>query len=195
VTDRASQATVESGRANPDAKHPGLAVLGYSPAAMYLARTPPPNVTAIVTIHGRREFAVPSAAGVPRLDLSFDDVDVPPPDDDVAQIRSAARRRWAAEIGLSETAPTPADAAGIIDFARAIHESDGVVLCHCGAGMSRAPAAALILLATWRGPGAEAECAGELRRLCPAAAPHAGLVRFADAILEREGKLLAALRG
>jgi len=161
---------------------------------MYLACTPPPNVTAIVSIHGRREFAVASAPGVPRLDLTFDDVDVPAPDDDVGQLRAAARRRWAAEIGLSETGPTPADAAAIIEFGRAIQGSDGIVLCHCGAGMSRAPAAALILLATWLGPGTEAESVADLRRLCPAAAPHTGLVRFADAILEREGKLLAALR-
>jgi predicted protein tyrosine phosphatase len=185
---------VESSPANPYARHPDLAVLGYSHAAMYLARTPPPNVTAIVSIHGRREFAVASAPGVPRLDLSFDDVDVPGIDDDVAQLRAAARRRWAAEIGLTETPPTPADAAAIIDFARRVQGSNGVVLCHCGAGISRGPAAALILLATWRGRGTKTECIRELRRLCPAAAPHAGLVRFADTILEREGKLLAALR-
>ena len=124
---------------------------------MYLARTPAPNVTAVVSIHGRREFAVPSAPGVPRLDLAFDDVDVPGPNDDVGQIRAGARRRWAAENGLTETAPTPADAAALVAFARAIQGNGGVVLCHCGAGMSRAPAAALILLATWRGPGTEAD--------------------------------------
>jgi len=174
--------------------HPALAVFGYSQAAMFLARTPPPNVTAVLSIHGRREFAVPSAPGVRRLDLCFDDVDVPETDDDVGRLRAAARRRWAAEVGLSERPPTPADAAAVIDFARAMQGTKGIVLCHCGAGMSRAPAAALIFLATWRGPGTEAECVAELRRLCPAAAPHASLVRFADGMLDRQGALTAALR-
>jgi predicted protein tyrosine phosphatase len=149
--------------------HPTLAVFGYSQAAMFLARTPPPNVTAVVSIRGRREFGVPTVPGVRRLDLCSDDVDVPGIDDDVGRLRADARRRWAAEVGLTEFAPTPADAAAIIDFARALQGTEGIVLCHCGAGMSRAPAAALILLATWRGPGTEAECITELRRLCPAA--------------------------
>jgi predicted protein tyrosine phosphatase len=174
--------------------HPALAVFGYSQAAMFLARTPPPNVTAVLFIHGRREFAVESAPGVRRLDLCFDDVDVPADDDDVGRARAAARRRWAADVGLCETPPARADVAAIIDFARDVQGTEGIVLCHCGAGMSRAPAAALILLATWRGPGTEGECVAELRQLCTAVAPHSGLVRFADATLKRGGKLLDALR-
>jgi predicted protein tyrosine phosphatase len=191
---QAQRRDLEPDISTPDRPHPDLAVFGYSQAAMYLARTPAPNVTAIVSIHGRREFAVPSAPGVPRLDLSFDDVDVPAPDDDVGQIRAAARRRWAAEVGLTETPPTRADAAAIIHFGRSVQGNNGVVLCHCGAGMSRAPAAALILLATWRGPGREQKCVRDLRRVRPAAAPHVGLVRLADGILARRGKLVEALQ-
>ena len=59
--------------------------------------------------------------------------------------------------------------------------------------MSRAPAAALLCLAAWAGPGAEAECVEAVLRLRRGAVPHVGLVRFADALLGRGGKLTDAV--
>ena len=150
------------------------------------------DVAAIISIHGGREFGV--EADVPhRLDLMFDDVEVAAADDPMALLRVTSRQRWAEQNGLAETAPTRADAAGIIRFAREVRAVRGIVLCHCGAGMSRAPAAALVCLATWRGPGTEAECVEEVLRLRRGAAPHAGLVRLADDLLGRAGKLCGAL--
>jgi predicted protein tyrosine phosphatase len=67
-----------------------------------------------------------------------------------------------------------------------------MILCHCGGGMSRAPAAALICLAAWRGPGSEADCVTEILKLRRGAAPHRGLVRFADEVLGRRGRLVHA---
>jgi predicted protein tyrosine phosphatase len=173
--------------------HPRVVILGYSEAAMYLGRAPRPPLAGIISIHGRREHGV-EAHAPHRLDLAFDDVEVPAQGDVLAMVRASARRRWASENGVVETPPTEADAAAIIDFARATEDSDGVVLCHCGGGMSRAPAAALICLAAWNGPGAEVRCAREVLTLRRGAVPHAGLVRFADQALGRNGALMNALQ-
>jgi predicted protein tyrosine phosphatase len=175
--------------------HPSLAIFGYSEAAMFLRDTPLPKIAGIISIHGRREFGVEFDA-TPRLDLSFDDVEVVSPNDTVAMQRALARKRFADQNGLAETAPVPGDAASIIEFAEEVGDRAvdvSIVLCHCGAGMSRAPAAALICLAVWRGAGAERDCVEEVVRLRRGAVPHVGLVRFADELLEREGRLLGAL--
>src|SRR5688500_1170543 len=74
--------------------HPSLVILGYSEAAMFLRGTPPPNVRAIISVHGPREFGV-EAALPHRLDLGFDDVDVPAEGDIDAIHRAAARKQWA----------------------------------------------------------------------------------------------------
>lgn len=172
--------------------HPKLAVLGYSEAAMFLRGTPKPNVSGIISIHGVREFGV--EADVPhRLDLTFDDVEVAAPDDMMAMQRAMSRKRWAEQNGLAAVAPVRADAEAIVRFADAVRDVDGVVLCHCGGGMSRAPAAALICLSVWRGAGCEAECMTEIQKLRRGAVPHVGLVRFADDLLCRDGKLVAAV--
>jgi predicted protein tyrosine phosphatase len=172
--------------------HPQLAVYGYSEAAMFLRRTPAPNVRAIISIHGSREFGV-EATAADRLDLTFDDVEVAVVDDMLAMQRALSRKRWAEQNGLFEVPPTSADAAAIIEFADTVRDSDGIVLCHCGGGMSRAPGAALICLAAWRGRGFETECVADVLKLRRGAVSHVGLVRFADELLGCGGKLVAAL--
>src|SRR3982750_433823 len=137
--------------------HPALVVLGYSEAAMFLRGPAGGDVTAIISIHGRREFGV-EAEVVRRLNLSFDDVEVPAPGDVMGMQRAVSRRRAAEQNGLSEVAPTASDAESIIRFAESVRDEGGIVLCHCGGGMSRAPAAALICVAGWRGAGREVGC-------------------------------------
>jgi predicted protein tyrosine phosphatase len=160
---------------------------------MFLRATPPPNVSAIISIHGGREFGV-EADVRHRLDLAFDDVEVAAAGDDVEALqRAMSRKRWAEQNGVAEVPPVKADAAPIIEFARTVRDVDGVVLCHCNAGMSRAPAAALICLSVWRGMGSEAECVADVQRLRRGAVPHAGLVRLADELLGRGGRLVRAL--
>jgi predicted protein tyrosine phosphatase len=177
-------------------EHPSLTILGYSQAAMFLRGERQPDVAGVISIHGAREFGVDAPRVAHRLDLVFDDVDVAPAaSDDVAAVqRAAVRRRWAEQIGLIETPPVRADVAAIIEFAKRVQGVDGLLLCHCGAGMSRAPAAASICLAVWRGTGAEDECIAEVRRIRPGASPHPGLVRFADELLGRGGALVRAAR-
>ena len=171
---------------------PPLSILGYSEAGMFLRGPSGRDVASVISIHGRREFGV-EADVAHRLDLTFDDVEVAAADDPMSLLRVTSRRRWAERNGLIEAAPTAADAAAIVRFAREVRGIEGIVLCHCGGGMSRAPAAALICLATWRGAGAEAQCVEEVFRLRRGAVPHAGLVRFADELLGRGGKLCSAL--
>lgn len=175
-------------------RHPAVAIGGYSEAAMLLRATPAPNIGAIISIHGVHEFGV-EADIARRLDLSFDDVDVPIPGDVVSLQRAHARKRWAAQNGLIEVPPGADDAAAVIKFAESIRDVDGIVLCHCGGGMSRAPAAALICLAVWRGEGCESACADEIKRVRPSARPHFGLITFADELLGRNGKLIRAVAG
>jgi predicted protein tyrosine phosphatase len=172
--------------------HPQLAVFGYSEAAMFLRGTPKPHVTGIISIHGAREFGVEEEVSR-RLDLSFDDVEVAARDDMIAMQRAMSRKRWAEQNGLTEIAPVRADVEAIIRFADTLRDAGGVVLCHCGGGMSRAPAAALICLCVWRGTGCEAGCVTEILESRRGAVPHVGLVRFADELLSRDGKLVAAL--
>jgi predicted protein tyrosine phosphatase len=171
---------------------PALAVLGYSGAAMFLRRVPASDIAGVISIHGHREFGVEAGVAC-RLDLTFDDVEVAPPGDVQAIERVMARKRWAEQNGLFEVAPTPEDVAAIIRFAEIVRGTSGTLLCHCGGGMSRAPAASLICLATWRGPGAERECVGEVLGLRRGAIPHAGMIRFADELLGRNGRLVRAL--
>ena len=174
--------------------HPQVIILGYSEAAMFAHGVSRPGLTGIISIHGAREFGVEAAAGR-RIDLQFDDIEVAPPCDMAAMQRVISRRRWAQQNGLMEVGPTRADAAAVIEFAEALRGDEGVVLCHCGGGMSRAPAAALVCLAVWRGPGSEAQCVAEVRKQRPGAVPHVGFVRLADELLGREGRLVDAVVG
>jgi predicted protein tyrosine phosphatase len=169
-----------------------LSIFGYSEAAMFLRGASRPDVAAIISIHGSREFGV-EADVAHRIDLTFDDVEVVALGDVEAMHRAMGRRRWAEQNGLTEVPPTRADAAAIVEFAEAIRGMDGTVLCHCGGGMSRAPAAALICLSVWRGEGCEDECVADVGRLRPGAVPHVGLIGFADELLGRGGKLTRAL--
>ena len=172
--------------------NPSLVVLGYSEAAMFLRRAPEPGLVGVISIHGRREFGV-EAEAPRRLDLLFDDVDVPEAGDPDGLYRAMSRRRWAEQNGLVEVPPSAADAAAIVAFAEALRGTEGTLLCHCGGGMSRAPAAALICLAVWAGKGQEVECVEAVSRLRQGAVPHRGLIRFADDLLGRSGGLVDAL--
>ena len=97
------------------------------------------------------------------------------------------------EIGRPVSPPRVEDAKAIVEFAREISGVEGTVLCQCQAGVSRSPAAALICLATWTNEGDEKDCVEQLLRVRPCAAPHRGLVAFADAVLGRCGRLVESV--
>ncbi|HKQ49791.1 MAG TPA: hypothetical protein VJZ71_17080 [Phycisphaerae bacterium] len=174
-------------------EHPSILILGYSEAAMYLRQPEAAHVSAIVAIHGQREYSVETSRATHALVLQFDDSEAPDETDLEQRARYGIRRREAAEIGVILNPPTEEHARSIIEFARRVGAINGVMLFQCLAGISRSPAAALLCLAEWTGAGHEHECVEHILKLRPAAQPHRDLVRFGDKILAREGRLLSAL--
>lgn len=69
-----------------------------------------------------------------------------------------------------------------------------MVYCHCNAGISRSTAVAYILRCIWQGPGGEEECLEAVIDDRPEAEPNKLLVQYADELLRRKGRMLAALK-
>lgn len=80
----------------------------------------------------------------------------------------------------------------LLDFARSWDRAQPMVI-NCFAGISRSTAAAYITAAALNPSRDEAELAWTLRRLAPSATPNARLVQHADAILGRNGRMIAAV--
>jgi predicted protein tyrosine phosphatase len=87
--------------------------------------------------------------------------------------------------------PQAEHVAEVIEFMRAWSHTDGPLLIHCFAGISRSMAAALIGLVIKAG-GREAEAAALMRRTAPHAWPNARMIALADELLGCEGRLIAA---
>jgi len=174
-------------------KHPHVLPLGYSEAAMFLRSSEAGRVVAIISIHGTNECGVESTVS-PRLDLNFDDAASPDSTDMIASYHARMRLQALAADGRLMRPPTISDAKAIIQFAHDIKDLEGILLCHCSGGVSRATAAALLCLATWAGPGLEGACVEEIFRQRTIASPHPDLIRFGDALLGRNGQLMQTLR-
>jgi predicted protein tyrosine phosphatase len=101
------------------------------------------------------------------LVLAFEDLDTP-----TDAIITASREQIAAAI----------------EFGRA-HRT-GAMLIHCHAGIARSTAVALAIIADRLGPGQEEIALAELLKLQQWAVPNLHVVRLADSILGREGRLL-----
>jgi predicted protein tyrosine phosphatase len=69
------------------------------------------------------------------------------------------------------------------------------MVIHCYAGVSRSTAAAYIVAAALNPAQGEAELAAMLRWLSPSATPNPRLIAVADALLGREGRMVAAIKG
>jgi predicted protein tyrosine phosphatase len=72
-------------------------------------------------------------------------------------------------------------------------DQTGPLLIHCWAGVSRSPAAAFIAACALRPHRNEAEIAQGVRANSPTATPNARLVAIADAMLGRNGRMVAAV--
>jgi predicted protein tyrosine phosphatase len=79
----------------------------------------------------------------------------------------------------------------ILDFGR---DEGGAraMLIHCWAGISRSSAAAFAI-ACDRNPGFERDIATELRGRAPAVTPNRLMVALADDLLQRDGRMIAAI--
>ena len=67
------------------------------------------------------------------------------------------------------------------------------IVVHCYAGISRSTAGAFITLCALRPKRTEADIARGLRTASPSATPNIRLVGFADRLLGREGRMVAAI--
>jgi predicted protein tyrosine phosphatase len=91
------------------------------------------------------------------------------------------------------TAPDRELMRAVLDFGRG-REDQRALLVHCWAGISRSSAAAFAI-ACDRNPGFERDIAIELRRRSPSATPNRLMVRLADDLLQRDGRMVEAIDG
>jgi predicted protein tyrosine phosphatase len=91
------------------------------------------------------------------------------------------------------TAPDRDMVQAVLDFGRNAG-LQRALLIHCWAGISRSSAAAFAV-ACDRNPGFERDIAIELRRRSPSATPNRLMVRLADDLLERNGRMVEAIDG
>jgi len=99
-----------------------------------------------------------------------------------------------AELRDGLTMPGEEHVRRLLGFAYVWDRAKPMVI-HCYAGVSRSTAAAYIVAAALNPAQGEAELAAMLRWLSPSATPNPRLIAVADALLGREGRMVAAIRG
>ena len=97
-----------------------------------------------------------------------------------------------AEMRAGLVAPGRAHVEALLAFARRWDRARPLAV-NCFAGISRSTAAAYIVAAALAPRRDEAELAWTLRLAAPSATPNPLLVRHADALLGREGRMIAAI--
>lgn len=98
-----------------------------------------------------------------------------------------------AEVQDGMTPPGESHVRNLLDFARRWDRARPLVV-HCYAGISRSTASAYIIAAALAPQRDEVELARTLRRLSPSATPNPRLVTVADGLLERNGRMIEAVR-
>ncbi len=88
--------------------------------------------------------------------------------------------------------PTRDHISRLIEFGHGWN-AEAPILIHCWAGVSRSMAAAYTILCERAGPGRELEIAHALRERAPHAFPNPLMIRLADALLQRNGRMVAAI--
>lgn len=81
----------------------------------------------------------------------------------------------------------------ILDFGRQWDRTRPLVI-HCYAGISRSTASAYIIAAALAPQRDEVELARTLRQLSPSATPNPRLIAVADALLDRNGRMVEAIQ-
>jgi len=98
-----------------------------------------------------------------------------------------------AEVRDGMTMPGEEHVRRLLDFAHAWDRSAPMVV-NCYAGISRSTASAYIIASALSPSRDEQELARTLRFLSPSATPNPRLVAVADAVLGREGRMVAAIK-
>jgi predicted protein tyrosine phosphatase len=96
-----------------------------------------------------------------------------------------------ADASISDMPPGEKHVRELIAFGRG-WDAKAPILVHCWAGVSRSMASAFTLLCDRLGPGKEQEIAQAIRARAPHAFPNALIVRHADDILGRDGRMITA---
>lgn len=91
------------------------------------------------------------------------------------------------------TPPASSHVEAVIDFAHRWDRHSPLVI-HCFAGVSRSTAAAYISALSLNPELDEESLALEIRRLSPTATPNMRMIEFADDILDRKGRMIAAIK-
>jgi predicted protein tyrosine phosphatase len=108
--------------------------------------------------------------------------------------RATLRFHDAIEPGPGILLPQKADVEAILTFGRDAAEAGGLLI-HCHAGISRSTAATLMILAQAHPHEGEEELADRLLQTRPVAWPNSRMITFADELLDRNGRLMAATAG
>lgn len=90
------------------------------------------------------------------------------------------------------TAPDELHVRDLIAFARGWDRRQPMLI-HCWAGISRSTASAFTVACMLSAPGRERDIAIRLRQAAPHAQPNPRIVAFADALLDREGRMVDAV--
>jgi predicted protein tyrosine phosphatase len=93
---------------------------------------------------------------------------------------------------MHHTPPDDMHVRELIAFAQGWDRSQPMLI-HCWAGISRSTASAFTVACMLSAPGSEAAIAKLLRARAPHAQPNARLVAIADALLDRDGRMVEAL--
>jgi len=136
-----------------------------------VAAARPGHMISLVNDEVMRELATPS--GVPRerhLRLTMNDITAPRD---------------------GHVAPSPEHVTALVDFMMSWDRS-APVLVNCLAGISRSTAAAFTIVCALNPETDEQRIARLLRESSPTAQPNPRLVGFADEVLGREGRMIAA---
>ncbi len=99
-----------------------------------------------------------------------------------------------AEAQPGAMAPAIEHVSELLDFVRGWDRTTPLLI-HCYAGLSRSTAAAFITLCALNPQAPESTVARALRRASDTAVPNRLFVSLADAMLRREGRMVAALDG
>lgn len=100
-------------------------------------------------------------------------------------------------IEFDATLPDLQDVQQVLDYAETCQQASQAepvhLLVHCMAGVSRSTAASYAMIADMFGEGREHDALQHILEIRPQASPNPLMVKYADSILGREGKLLEAL--
>ncbi|HIJ62544.1 MAG TPA: protein-tyrosine-phosphatase [Rhodospirillaceae bacterium] len=149
-----------------------------------------------ISVCGLEELSCLAGGGVSHV-ISILDPDWPDPPE-FAGFSGIWRKVLRFHDVIDETvgmvAPSAADIGVVVDLARHLQATRVErLLVHCHAGVSRSTAVVAILLAGVT-PFDDTRIFAEIARIRPWSWPNSRMVAFADALLDRRGLLVAALR-